>query len=200
MRESPRRSPSSKGLILGASRSELHNVTGNLPENPWAVFYSRHLMADRELQQRLQDFVEYRLEHLDDDEKGEAQLFLDHLFQAFGHEGTRQAGARHETRIRKRDTRRVSFADLVWERRLLLEMKKTGEQLGRHYQQAFEYWLNLTPARTDYVVLCNFDELWIYDLNRQLEEPVDRVEISDLPQRWESLAFMLPEPLEPVPK
>ena len=38
------------------------------------------------------DLVRYRQEHLTGDEKGEGQIFLEHLFQAFGHAGLRQAG------------------------------------------------------------------------------------------------------------
>lgn len=155
-------------------------------------------MADPDLRHRLDEFVAYRKNHLDGDEKGEAQVFLDRLFQAFGHLGTKEAGAVPETRLRDRVTRRVSFADLVWKPRVLIEMKKSGEQLSRHYDQAFEYWLNLTPQRTDYVVLCNFDEFYIYDLNRQLEDPVDIVALDDLSRRWEALGFLLPTPVEPT--
>jgi hypothetical protein len=81
---------------------------------------------------------------------------------------------------------------------MLLEMKKGGEPLDRHYEQAFDYWLNLTPAKPEYVVLCNFDEFWIYDLHHQLDAPVDRIAIEDLPRRWEAMGFMLPNPVQPV--
>ena len=47
-------------------------------------------------------------------------------------------------------------------------------------------------------MLCNFDEFWVYDLNRQLEEPVDRVALDDLSRRWEALAFLLPRQEEPT--
>jgi hypothetical protein len=54
------------------------------------------------------------------------------------------------------------------------------------------------PDRPQYVVLCNFDAFWVCDLNRQLDEPVDRVALDDLPRRWEALAFLLPVPEEPT--
>lgn len=145
------------------------------------------------LEENLRDFVQYRQTYLAGDEKGEAQVFLEHLFQAFGHAGLREAGAVAETRIRRRRTRNVSFADLVWQPRVLVEMKKAGERLDDHYEQAFDYWLNLTPSKPDFVVLCNFDEFWIYDLNLQLDVPVDRVALVDLPRRWEAMSFLLPE-------
>lgn len=151
-----------------------------------------------DLRERLQAFVDWRNNHLDGDEKGEAQLFLERLFLAFGHDGLKEAGATLEKRVAKRSAGGTAFADLVWRPRLLLEMKKAKEPLARHYQQAFEYWIDLVPNRPEYTVLCNFDEFWIYDLNKQLDEPVDRVNLADLPKRWEALGFMLPEPVRPL--
>lgn len=150
------------------------------------------------LQARLTDFVNYRKNHLKGDEKGEAQVFLDRLFQAFGHAGVVEAGGTLETRVSKRSNGGTAFADLVWRPRLLVEMKKANQPLGKHYQQAFEYWIDLVPNRPEYVVLCNFDEFWIYDLNKQLDDPMDRVALDDLPKRWEALSFLLPHPEAPI--
>ena len=72
-------------------------------------------------------FVEYA-ETLDGDEKGEAQVFCDRLFQAFGHKGYKEAGATLEYRIKKGTGKGTSFADLIWKPRLLIEMKKAGEK------------------------------------------------------------------------
>lgn len=151
-----------------------------------------------ELRERLDEFVRYRRDHLDGDEKGEAQLFLERLFQAFGHAGVREAGATLEMRVARRDQGGTAYADLVWKPRVLVEMKKAGEDLRRHYRQAFEYWIDLVPDRPEFVVLCNFDELWVYNLNDQLDEPVDQVSLGDLPRRWEALAFLLPTQVAPV--
>jgi hypothetical protein len=157
---------------------------------------SSNLSTD-ELRASLQGFVSYREEHLTGDEKGEAAIFLENLFRALGHDGVRQAGATLEKRIKKRDNGGTAYADLEWKPRVLIEMKKAGRDLSRDYRQAFEYWIDLVPDRPEYVVLCNFDEFWVYDLNLQLEEPVDRVTLKDLPRRWEALAFLLPEPVKP---
>jgi hypothetical protein len=133
---------------------------------------------------RLDEFVRFRQETLTGDEKGEAQVFLDRLFRAMGHEGVFEAGATLEQRVQRHDRGGTAFADLVWKPRVLIEMKKEGQDLARHYRQAFEYWINLVPDRPRFVVLCNFDEFWVYDLDLQLEEPVDRVDLDDLPRRW----------------
>ena len=159
-----------------------------MPANPDAA----------DLRERLEGFVRYRHEHLTGDEKGEAALFLENLFRALGHEGVRQAGATLEKRIKKRDNGGTAYADLAWKPRVLIEMKKGGRDLRRDYRQAFEYWVDMVPDRPEFVVLCNFDEFWIYDLNSQLEEPVDRVSLDDLPRRREALAFLLPRAEKPI--
>ena len=132
------------------------------------------------------------------DEKGEAQVFCDRLFRAFGHRGYREAGAILEYRIRRRSTGGTSFADLVWKPRLLIEMKKRGANLYLHYRQAFDYWVNAVPDRPRYVVLCNFDEFWIYDFDKQLDEPVDFVTLSDLPLRHTALNFLFLDDPSPI--
>ncbi|MCB9893367.1 MAG: class I SAM-dependent DNA methyltransferase [Planctomycetes bacterium] len=143
----------------------------------------------------LAEFVAYA-GRLKGDERGEAQVFLEHLFQAFGHKSLAETGATLEMRVRKRG--HTKFADLVWPARVLVEMKKRGERLERHYRQAFDYWVYLTPHRPRWVVLCNFDEFWIYDFDAQVEEPMEKLLLADLPRRAVALAFLKPEPEEPL--
>ena len=84
-------------------------------------------MTDREI--RLQAFVDWCAAHITGDEKGEAAIFLDHLFRAFGHAGLKEAGATCENRVRK-DGGGTAFADLVWKPVVLVEMKKRGADLS----------------------------------------------------------------------
>ena len=74
-----------------------------------------------EIIEKLQKIIQYS-KILTGDEKGEAQVFCDRLFQAFGHEGYKEAGAILEYRVqsKKNSTR---FADLLWSNRVLIEMK-----------------------------------------------------------------------------
>jgi hypothetical protein len=146
--------------------------------------------------QAFREFVEY-VGTLKGDEKCEAQVFCDKLFRAFGHAGYKEAGATLEERVKGKG-QRTKFADLVWRPRLLIEMKSRGEKLERHYSQAFEYWLQLVPYRPKYVVLCNFDEFWVYDFDSQLDDPVDVVALADLPQRFTALNFLFPDERRPL--
>lgn len=145
-----------------------------------------------ERDESLRAFVTWCGKFIKGDEKGEAQLFLDRLFQAFGHAGLKEAGATLEMRVQKGADAGTAFADLVWKPVVLFEMKKRGEPLQKHYGQAFDYWTRLVPDRPRYVILCNFDEFRIYDFERQMDTPVDTVTLADLPDRWGSLVFLAP--------
>src|SRR4051812_34979698 len=120
------------------------------------------------------------------------QIFLDRLFQAFDQHGVLESGAITEFRVRQssEDGGGTSFADLVWKPVVLIEMKKRGEQIQKHYRQAFDYWTCLVPNRPPYVVLCNFDEFWIFDFETDIDTPKDKVTIAELPTRWGALAFL----------
>jgi hypothetical protein len=125
----------------------------------------------------LEEFVTWCKDHITGDEKGEAQIFLDHLFRAFGQKGSLDVGGTAEMRIRKafEDGGGTSFADYVWKPVVLIEMKRRGADLSKHYRQAFDYWVRLVPDRPQYVVLCNFDEFWVYDVLLGQERRLGRV-------------------------
>ncbi len=155
------------------------------------------MTAPSEKKAKLQAFTQWVAQHISGDEKGEAQVYLDRLFQAFGWKGLKEAGATCELRV-KNTTGGTSFADLVWKPVVVIEMKKRGADLGKHYSQAFTYWTRLVPNRPRYAVLCNFDEFWLYDFETQLDTPVDVVKLADLPTRYGPLNFMFPGDEAPV--
>lgn len=145
--------------------------------------------------ERFRSFVDYA-SALQGRERPEAHLFCEHLFVAFGHAGLIEAGASLEYPA-KRKGHSIRFADLYWDSRLLIEMKSRGQNLAKHYGQAFEYWIRLVPKRPKYVVLCNFDEFWIYDFNIQLDSPMDIVKVVDLPTRYPAMSFLFPDERKP---
>ena len=141
--------------------------------------------------QRLQAFAQFVQTHLKGDEKGESQIFLDKFFRAFGHEGAVEAGAVYEERIKKGSKAgKTGYADLVWKPRVLIEMKKRGADLAKHYSQAFDYWQRAVPDRPRYVLLCNFDEFWVYDFDTQIDTPIDMVPLEQLADRTAVFGFM----------
>jgi N-6 DNA Methylase len=175
-----------------------------------------HIAVAQELKAALTEFVRFA-QTLRGDEKSEAQTFLDHFFRSLGHDGVIEAGATFEFRVAKkpgspqlelvvagiadpghRPKGGKKFADLLWPDRVLIEMKSRGENLEKHYDQAFDYWTHIVPKRPPFVILCNFDEFWIYDFNTQLFDPVDRIKIAELPENISSLNFLLPIWKKPI--
>jgi hypothetical protein len=168
-------------------------------------------VATAELRSSLEKFAAFA-RSLHGDEKSEAQGFLERFFRALGHEGVMEADATFEFRIAKKPgTAQLEliqgegarakggkkFADLLWPERVLIEMKSRGAKLERHYDQAFDYWTHIVPHRPPYVILCNFDEFWIYDFNQQLFDPVDRVSLRELSDRASAFNFLLPQAQKP---
>jgi SAM-dependent methyltransferase len=151
-------------------------------------------------EQRLKQFLDWVSEYITGDEKGQAQIYLDRLFQAFGRRGCLEVGGTPEFRIRKsaEDGSGTAFADYVWKPVVHIEMKKQGVDLAKHYRQAFDYWTRLVPDRPKYTILCNFYEFWIYDFNIQMDVPIDKVPLAELPTRYGPLAFLLPTGEAPV--
>src|SRR5438128_1063479 len=165
-----------------------------------------------DLKNAFAEFVRFA-QTLRGDEKSEAQSFLDHFFRALGHDGVIEAGATFEFRVAKRPGSPQlelikgngarpkggkKFADLLWPDRVLIEMKSRGEKLEKYYDQAFDYWSHIVPHRPPLVILCNFDEFWIYDFNTQLFDPVDRIALRDLPENIASFNFLLPVWKKPI--
>ncbi len=141
--------------------------------------------------ERLQSFIDWWSINITGDEKSEAQSFLNKLVQAFGHAGLLEVG-KPETRVRRKRNGKnsVSFADYVMFDTVLIEMKKRGENLAKHYDQLEEYWKGL-EIKPRYAILCDFDEIWIYDFPVQFYEPVDRIQIENLIDRVDALEFMV---------
>ncbi len=150
--------------------------------------------------EKLAAFTAWAQAHITGDEKGQAQIFLDRLFIAFGHAGSLDVGGEPEFRVRKatEDGGGTSFADYVWKPVVLIEMKKRGAVLSKHYRQAFDYWTRLVPGRPRYVILCNFDEFHVYDFETQMDSPVGIAKLDTLAEHHGPLAFLLPGQPKPV--
>ncbi len=69
---------------------------------------------------KIKEFVNYVRHTLKGYEKGEDQFFYEHLFQAYGHKGCREAGAQTQY-AQQSPGEHTKFLDLVWRPRLLIE-------------------------------------------------------------------------------
>lgn len=150
-----------------------------------------------EQKKSIEQFLSWFINHCTGYEKGEGQIFFDRLFQAFGHKGVLEAGAKCEKPIKKRDKKGTAFSDLFWGTRVIIELKKRGENLRKHYDQAYDYWESIQPHKPKYMVLCNFDEFWVYDLNIQLNDPVHKLKTKNLLKEFDALSFLLESYIDP---
>src|SRR5438874_1350689 len=118
------------GRTFLSACSSLH-----LPSPPPSFQINLVYIMYEDRKSNLQKFVDWSKAHITGDEKGEAQIFLDRLFQAFSQKGCLDVGGTTEFRIRKsnEDGGGTSFADFVWKPIVLIEMKKRGTDLSRHY-------------------------------------------------------------------
>ena len=137
----------------------------------------------------IEEFVSYVKANLTGDEKGQAQLFCDRLFRAYGHKGIFEADGGLEVRVKEADSKATKYID--W----LIEMKRRDvKNLESHFPQARDYWIGLLPSRDigpgcrkpRYIVLCNFDKFIVYDEFNK----VDEVTLDELPERHTCLAFL----------
>ena len=146
---------------------------------------------------RIAEFVDYVHRHITGDEKGEAQLFCDRLFRAFGHEGIREAGGTLEYRVHQ--GRGTKFADLLWRPRLLLEMKKRGETAGTALPPGFRILAapRAQPAR----IRDPLQFRRVLDLRPRTNSSTNRwigSASTELPDRYTALNFLFPDRRQPL--
>jgi hypothetical protein len=82
-------------------------------------------------EEQLSQFAAWVGHNITGDEKGQAQIFLDRLFQAFGQPGVLDVGGQIEFRLRKaaEDGGGTAFADLVWKPVVLVEVNNPRSKL-----------------------------------------------------------------------
>jgi hypothetical protein len=148
---------------------------------------------------RIAGFAAYA-RRLAGDHEDAARGLCERLFQAFGWHGLAQAQATCRPRspaAGSAESDDTLLAELVWGAKLLIEIRRRGTRLEQHQRRAFEHWQYRT-AHPRYVILCNFEELWIYGFNDQIWEPLDRLTLDAPGTRYTALNFLYPEPVTPI--
>ncbi|MEB3361449.1 MAG: DNA methyltransferase, partial [Synechococcaceae cyanobacterium] len=150
------------------------------------------IMAD---QQALYAFSQW-VASIRGDEDSEAQSYVNRLLQAWGWADSIEARTTFERKIPNGSLAGgMGKADALVEgtqTTVLIEMKSRGKALQPHLPQLQRYWMHLAP-KPAYCILCNFDEIWIYDFISErgdMFEPIQKLHVSELPRRHISLAFL----------
>ena len=145
-------------------------------------------LTGEEIRARLSVFAA-RWSVYDGAERGEAQTFLNELFDCYG--TSRPEVATFEQAQQGR------FLDLIWPGTCLFEMKAPAEAklLAKHRAQALEYWIDSSDAEKGvkaprFVVLCAFRKLEIWEPGAFPKQPRLVLDLIDLPDQYDALLFL----------
>lgn len=123
-------------------------------------------------------------------ERGQSQNFWTQIFNAYGVAGQTQLKA-FEHRLKKDKSQK--YVDAFIPKLVMIEQKSRGVDLNKAYNQVSKYYERLSNAdKPRYIVLCNFDELWIFDLDNPLNIKEYKCALTDLPKNAEWLGFLVP--------
>lgn len=131
------------------------------------------------------------------DERKEAQQFLIELLECYG------VDWHSSPHVFEHTFDDGSRADLLWPGRLLVEMKSAShsKQLEAHLSQAKGYWeqagdLPNDVPRPEFMILCSFQRLIVYELGAFGESPRAQLSLDELPERLEVLNFLRDRPAQ----
>ncbi|WP_082785777.1 DNA methyltransferase [Psychrobacter sp. P2G3] len=123
-------------------------------------------------------------------ERGQSQNFWTQIFNAYGVSGQVQSKA-FEHRLK--DDKSQKYVDAFIPKLVMIEQKSRGLDLNKAYNQVSKYYERLSAAdKPRYIVLSNFDELWLFDIENPLNIKEYKCPIADLPKNAEWLDFLAP--------
>lgn len=123
-------------------------------------------------------------------ERGQSQNFWTQIFNAYGVSGQVQLKA-FEHRLKKDKSQ--NYVDAFIPKLVMIEQKSRGIDLYKAYNQVSKYYERLkSNEKPRYIVLSNFDELWVYDLDNALDIKKYECPLTDLPKNAEWLDFLAP--------
>ena len=139
-------------------------------------------------------------------EKGEDQQFWNSLLgEVLGMEDLKSR-IMYQVPVQLKDT--TKFLD-AWipETHVLIEHKSRGVNLDAPqsghggktpFQQALEYnQARGLSEKARWIVTCNFDEIWVYDMDRPLDDP-QKILLSNLPRELARLGFLVDSSVKSV--
>lgn len=124
-------------------------------------------------------------------ERGQSQNFWTQVFNSYGVSGQTQLKA-FEHRLK--DGKGQKYVDAFIPKLVMIEQKSRGVDLHKAYTQVSGYYDKLnTNEKPRYIVLSNFDEIWLYDIANPLDIKTYKCNLSELPSNAEWLSFLSPD-------
>ena len=132
-------------------------------------------------------------------ERAEKDTFWNQFFHVFGI--SRRRVATFEAPVKKLNNN-YGFIDLFWKGKLLVEHKSGGEDLGKAYTQALDYFTGLKEHELPkYVLVSDFARFKLYDLDDGTEhefllsELIEHVHLFGFIAGWEKRTFKEEDPV-----
>lgn len=123
-------------------------------------------------------------------ERGQSQNFWTQIFNAYGVSGQTQLKA-FEHRLKNEKSQK--YVDVFIPKVVIIEQKSKGKNLDEAYQQVSGYYQKIEKSqRPRYVILSDFNELWLYDFDNPLDIKTHKCLLSELPKNAEWLDFLAP--------
>ena len=156
-------------------------------------------MANKPQKQAAKQFVEYWTFNRPGSEKSGCQQYWNMLLGKVLGMTELENGIRYEVPVQLKGS--TKFLD-AWipSTRVLIEQKSRGVKLdapqpGHDNMTPFEqakFYDDHRPfdEKARWIVTCNFDEIWIYDQTKPLDEP-EKIRIANLPKEYTRLAFLV---------
>ena len=111
-------------------------------------------------------------------ENAESQSFLNDFFEIFG--VSRRRVATFDEPVKLEEGGSTKRIDLFWRGVLLVEMKSTGQDLAKAYQQGVGYFKGLADADLPrFVLVCDLNTFKLYDLEDQKDYQFTLAELPD---------------------
>ncbi len=127
-------------------------------------------------------------------ENAESQSFLNAFFNIFGISRRRVASFEQAVKLEEKgNTKRI---DLFWRGMLLVEMKSTGQNLDKAYQQGLGYFKGIKDKDLPrYVMVCDLNDFRLYDLEDNKDYAFS---LAELPDNLHLFDFMQGNEIEDV--
>ena len=117
-------------------------------------------------------------------ERAEAQSFLKDFFDVFGISNRRANTFRYEV-----SDGRGGFIDCLWKNTILIEMKSKGKSLDKAFNQASDYFNNISEDEEPrYILVCDFQRFRLYDLDKT--DDYFEFELKDLYKHIRKFSFL----------
>ena len=163
-------------------------------------------MTDTEQREAARQFVNRWMGKGKEDEDGRS-YWIDLLSNVLGMDNVIERLNFEKKVIVEGNTKRIDV--YIPETHVIIEQKSLGKVLDQKihnsgdidltpYEQAKRYNDNLPyDEKARWIVTCNFSDIWIYDMNAKVPEPI-KIALEELPSKYPLLDFLVKKDIKKI--